>query len=117
MNNVGEVIDDIIKNRVNEICSPKIIPETKELIKTDNLGEVIDKLTITHIRAWMLEDAIAVAKTDSEIAAIKRKIDICFKNRRPMFIEAINKMVDDAIINHRSIKEESVKLYKGHENV
>ena len=116
-NNIGNSLDIFIKNKVKEICSQKQIPENKELIKTDNFGEVIDKLIIAHIRMWMLEDSITPEKSDTEIAQTKRKIDVCFKSKRPMFIEAINKMVDDAIINGKSLTEESVKLYKGQENV
>ena len=29
--------------------------------------EVVEKLVILHVRMWMLEDAMAEAKTDSEL--------------------------------------------------
>jgi hypothetical protein len=82
-------------------------------IATDNLGEVVEKLSILHIRTWMLEDAIQEAKTDEEIAELKRKIDICFKVKRPRLVQAINCLVEDAIHNNKSLREDSVKLYKG----
>jgi hypothetical protein len=62
---------------------------------------------------WYLEDAISDAKTDSEIAELKKKIDICFKIKRPKYVEAINRMVDNSIKQGKSLIEDSVKLYKG----
>lgn len=88
-----------------------------EYIATDSLAEVIEKLCILHIRTWHLEDAMQSAKSDAEIADIKRKLDICFKVKRPRFVEAINRMVNDAIVLNRSLAENSVKLYKGLDNV
>jgi hypothetical protein len=76
------------------------------------LGEVIEKLVILHIRTWFLEDMAGIAKSDSELADIKRKVDICFKQKRPMYVQAINKMIDSAIQDGRSLREDSVKLYK-----
>ena len=52
-------------------------------------------------------------EADSEIAELKRKIDICFKQKRPKYVEAINRMINNAIINNKSLVEDSVKLYKG----
>lgn len=120
MKTLGESIEDIIKQTVN-----KVLYEAKELgplpdsdyIATDNLGEVIEKLAIIHIRMWMLEDAFQTAKSDEEIADLKRKVDICFKVKRPKYVQAINLLVDDAITNSKSLREDSVKLYKGIDNV
>tara|TARA_R110000868_G_scaffold36841_2_gene130358 strand:+ start:209 stop:553 length:345 start_codon:yes stop_codon:yes gene_type:complete len=109
---VSESIESIIIETVKTKLSQRTVPDT-EYIATDNLGEIIEKLTILHIRTWMLEDAIQVAKTDSDIALLKKKIDICFKVKRPKFVEAINLMVDNAIMTGRSLQEDSVKLYKG----
>lgn len=112
---IGEKIEEIIKNRINELLNQSkesFLPE--DLIQTDNLGEVIEKLAILHCRMWYLEDAIGEAKSDEEIAELKRKIDICFKQKRPKYVEAINRMVDDAIVNNKSLIEDSVKKYKGY---
>lgn len=109
-------LNDAIKLHVEEILSKKEMPELPEdLIQTDSLGEVVEKLVILHIRMWMLEDAMAEAKTDQELADLKRKVDICFKQKRPMFVAAINRMVDSAILGNKSLVEESVKLYQGHQ--
>jgi hypothetical protein len=61
---------------------------------------------------WYLEDAIGMSKNDTEIADLKRKIDICFKVKRPRYVEAINKMIDKSIRDGKSLEEDSVKLYK-----
>jgi len=62
---------------------------------------------------WMLEDAIQAAETDAEIADLKKKIDICFKIKRPRLVQAVNLLVDNAIATGKSLREDSVKLYKG----
>jgi hypothetical protein len=77
------------------------------------LGEVIEKLSILHCRMWYLEDAISNANTNEEIAILKKKIDICFKIKRPKYVEAINRMVDKSIMTGKTLIEDSVKLYKG----
>lgn len=111
---IGEKIEEIIKNKTLEILTKnKNVELPNDIIETDNLGEVIEKLSILHCRMWYLEDAISDAKTDSEIAEIKKKIDICFKSKRPKYVEAINRMVDNSISQGKSLIEDSVKLYKG----
>jgi len=62
---------------------------------------------------WYLENSIGQSSIDSEIADLKRKIDICFKIKRPKYVEAINKMIDKSIITGKSLVEDSVKHYKG----
>jgi hypothetical protein len=110
MSTLGESIEAIIKNTVDRVCQEDM-PDS-EYIATDNLGEIIEKLAIIHIRMWMLEDAMQAAKTDAELAELKRKVDICFKQKRPKFVQAINRMVDDAILRGKSVAQDSVKLYK-----
>ena len=111
---IGEKIEEIIKSNTLEILTKnKNVELPDNIIETDNLGEVIEKLSILHCRMWYLEDAISDAKTDSEIAELKKKIDICFKSKRPKYVEAINRMVDNSISQGKSLIEDSVKLYKG----
>lgn len=112
-NDIAMLIESRIKNRVNEILSAGGVPELPvDIVATDNIGEVIDKLCILHIRTWFLEDIIDESTSDEEVATIKRKVDICFKKKRPQYIQAINAMIDDAIRNGTSLVEDSVKLYK-----
>ena len=110
---VAENFERMIKQVVNDTLSRKNMAPDTELLQTDNLAEVLEKLIIVHIRMWMLEDAAGEARKDSDLADIKRKIDLCFKVKRPKYVEAINRMVDDAITNKNSLQEESVKIYKG----
>jgi hypothetical protein len=116
MTDIALSLEQIIKTKVNEILSNKdkndATQTPSDLIPTDNLGEVIEKLVILHIRTWMLEDMVGLAKTDEEIGVLKRKIDICFKQKRPMYVQAINKMIDSAISSGKSLREDSVKIYQ-----
>ena len=106
------ILESCIKQTVDDVLSKEGIPDV-EYIQTDNLGEIVEKLAILHTRMWMLEDAIQEAKTDAEIANLKRKIDICFKTKRPKLVEAINLLVENSIVKNKSLREDSVKLYKG----
>ena len=66
MINFGEVFDAAIKDTVNDVLIKGEIPDIT-LSETDNLGEVVEKLCILHIRTWMLEDAAQEATTDEEL--------------------------------------------------
>lgn len=111
---IGEKIEEIIKRKIEEILSKdKKVELPDDIIETDNLGEVIEKLAILHCRMWYLEDAVSIAENNDEIAEIKKKIDICFKTKRPKYVEAINRMMNQSIINGKSLVEDSVKYYKG----
>ena len=112
MNKFGNLIDECIKETVEEVLSRKEIPDI-QYVETDNLGEVIEKLSILHTRMWMLEDAIQAANTNDEISELKKKIDICFKVKRPRLVQAVNLLVDNAIAQNKSLREDSVKMYKG----
>lgn len=112
---VAEMLDAIIKTHVNEILDRRNAwgLDPPEYAASDNIGEVLEKLAILHIRTWHLEDAMQAAKTDEELADLKRKVDICFKVKRPKLVAALNALIDDAIIHGKSLREDSVKLYKG----
>lgn len=110
-------IEQIIKNTVSKTLETKLLPDLPDdYTNTDNIGEVIEKLCILHIRTWFLEDMAGLAKSDSELADIKRKVDICFKQKRPVLVQAINKMIDQCILTEKSLCENSVKIYKGVNN-
>lgn len=113
----ADVVDKFLETTIDIVLSEaKGNPPDVEYIETDSLGEVIEKLAILHIRTWMLEDAIQAAETNEEVAALKRKIDICFKVKRPKYVQAINALVENSIRSGKSLREDSVKLYKGVEN-
>ena len=112
---LAPVLDTIIREHVNAILNKRDITyiDLPDYAASDSFGEVLEKLAILHIRTWHLEDAMQAAKTDSELADLKRKVDICFKIKRPKLVAALNAMIDDAIIKEKSLREDSVKLYKG----
>jgi hypothetical protein len=110
--NVANYLELVIAQRVKYWCSQGVAPELVEIIETDSLAEVIEKLIILHIRNWMLEDTITKTTSDAELGQLKRKLDICFKEKRPKLVQALNAMLDRAIISGRPVSEESIKVYK-----
>lgn len=104
-------LDIFIKNSVEKAMAAKS-HEIQEYVNTDNLAEIIEKLIILHIRVWNLEDDCANAD-DATIASLKRKIDICFKDKRPKYLEAINQIIQNAVLHEKDIYEQSVKHYAG----
>jgi len=93
----------------------------KEPLEIDNLefsesfAEILDRFVVLHIRTWKLEDEAGITEDDAKLGALKRKIDYCFKVRRPQLIKAINCYLDAYIDKNKAKKfsEENVKLYKG----
>ncbi len=85
---------------------------------SESFAEIMDRFIVLHIRMWKLEDAVAEAKSDQEVADLKRKVDYCFKDRRPKLTKAINSFLDVYVSkNHaKKFSEENVKLYKGFKN-
>lgn len=85
---------------------------------SESFAEILDRFVVLHIRMWKLEDEIAIVKTDKEIADLKRKIDYCFKDRRPKLIKAINFFLDAYIdkTQQKKFYEPDIKLYKGFKN-
>jgi hypothetical protein len=112
---LAAVLDTVISEYVNAILDERDTSyiEPPDYAASDNFGEVLEKLAILHIRTWHLEDAMQAAKSDEELAELKRKVDICFKVKRPKLVAALNAMMDDAIMKNKSLREDSVKLYKG----
>jgi urate oxidase len=82
-------------------------------IETDTFGEVIDKLLIVHIRYWHLEDQMAAEEDDSRLAALRRKSESLFKEKRPMLVSALDKAIVSRIANGTPEFGDNLKLYKG----
>ena len=112
---IATILDAVLKSHVESVLKRKrdLIFDPPEYAASDNIGEVLEKLAILHIRTWHLEDAMQNATTDEELADLKRKVDVCFKVKRPKLVAALNAIIDDAIIHGKSLREDSVKLYKG----
>lgn len=111
---ISEMLNMVLEKYVDEIMSQDILYKNiPTYAASDSMAEILEKMVILHIRTWHLEDAIQAAKSDEEVADLKRKIDICFKQKRPQLVAALNASLDDAIVSARSVREESVKMYKG----
>jgi hypothetical protein len=67
---------------------------------------------------WKIEDACAESNNTEEVFDLKRKLDFCFKDRRPKLTKAINTYLDAYIDkNHvRKFDDGNVKQYKGFQN-
>ena len=102
-----DIKDRFHKTDINEI----------DLEFSDNFAEVLEKFLILHIRIWKLEDQITGCKTDGEIVDLKKKIDFCFKVKRPKLVQVINLMLDDYIQKNKNFTEPNVKTYQGYNNV
>jgi hypothetical protein len=116
---LGETLDESIQWHVYSILNKhkcgKPVPESVDFW-TDNIGEVVEKLMIVHIRAWHLEDQIHDGyDDDAKLAATKKKLDVLWKKKRPALVAALNRMIDDAVLHNKSLREESVKKYRGFE--
>lgn len=118
---IGEKIEEIIETFVKDTLNKsKEVYTPEDLVFTDNFGEILEKLIILTTRVWYLEDRIGELislndpKYNQEIVDLKKKIDICFKQKRPNYIQSLNKIVEHAILNGKKIEEDSVKIYKGY---
>jgi len=113
VNKISELLLEEISERFD-----KEPLDIKDLEFSETFAEILDRFIVLHIRMWKLEDAAGQTATDSELADIKRKVDYCFKDRRPKLIKAINSFLDIYISkNHTKIfSEENVKLYQGFKN-
>tara|TARA_R100000152_G_scaffold12797_1_gene5553 strand:+ start:854 stop:1195 length:342 start_codon:yes stop_codon:yes gene_type:complete len=106
------MIDDYIQKKVKEILDKNKFPDYDD-IHTDTFSELIDKLIITHIRLWYLEDATTIEADPLKVAELKRKADIAFKEKRPMLVKALDKMVVNLCNGKFKPTVENPKLYGG----
>lgn len=118
MNNNFEKISELLLEEISRRFNNEPI-NIDGLEFSENFAEMLDRFVVLHIRMWKLEDAISSAKSDSEVADLKRKIDFCFKEKRPKLTKAINFFLDSYVDkNHpkKKFNEENVKLYNGYKN-
>lgn len=85
-------------------------------IGSETIGEIVEKLIILNIRIWILEDYAAEMKKVEDMvsySSLKQKLDICFKVKRPILVEALNKMMRASVIGEEKFyTDQNVKLYK-----
>ena len=109
---IGEELDKYIQDRVKEVLDNSKFPEYDD-IHSDSFSELIDKLIIVHIRLWYLEDVMSVEKDADKMMLLKKKADITFKEKRPMLVRSIDKIINNMCNGKFSPPSESPKLYVG----
>lgn len=114
MNNFDKISELLLIEAEKKFNDPNLL--TCDIEFSDNFAELLEKLFILHCRMWALENKVAEAKNDEELAFVKRKIDWCFKDKRPKLIKVINLMLDNYIKQNKPFSEENVKDYKGFKN-
>lgn len=108
------MVDEYIKNKVNEYLSNGYPADEYDNVYSDTFSELIDKLIIVHIRYWMLEDQMGLDRDNTQrIGLLKAKADNLFKEKRPMLVQAIDKMIFKIAKGDISYTPSNNKLYKG----
>jgi len=108
---VGSELDKYIQEKVKEILDKTKFPEYDN-IHSDTFSELIDKLIIVHTRLWYLEDATNAETDPYVIAELKRKADITFKEKRPMLVKSLDKIIVNLCNGKFNPTVENPKLYK-----
>jgi len=113
MEQISELLLEEIAERFN-----KEELATQGLEFSDNFPEMLEKLVILHIRTWKMEDEIGITVDPVKHMAIKKKLDFCFKVKRPQLLAAIGCYLDAYVDenhpkNNRRFAEENVKHYAG----
>ena len=108
---VGSELDKYIQEKVKEILDKTKFPEYDN-IHSDTFSELIDKLIIVHTRLWYLEDATNAETDPYVLAELKRKADITFKEKRPMLVKSLDKMIVNLCKGKFNPTVENPKLYK-----
>lgn len=118
MNNNFEKISELLLEEISKRFDNEPI-DIDGLEFSENFAEMLDRFVVLHIRMWKLEDAVVNAKNDTEVAELKKKIDFCFKDKRPKLTKAINFFLDSYVDkNHpkKKFSEENIKMYNGYKN-
>lgn len=118
----AELVDVLIASEIARVIAeanqtPVEDVDDAAFVASETIGEVLDKLIILNIRTWHLEDEKAHATTDAELGAIQRKLQSCFRSKRPRLVAALNEMLKMAVLQGRLglLDHEVVKSYKGDE--
>lgn len=84
-------------------------PDRFDLLYSDTLSELIDKLVIIQIRRWYLKSSL-LDKTTSEITL---KLDIIDRKKIPMLVGCLNKLLILIASNKVDFVPINVKFYQG----
>jgi len=108
----AEHIEYLIHKTVYELLDKDKHVKDYDDTYTDTIAEIIEKMIIINTRQWYLEDQMGIAKTKEEICALKKKMDIMFKVKRPALINALDKMIYQVLKGKIEYSSEDLKLYK-----
>ena len=112
---IGSTIDDYMRSVIKETLDKDKFPEYDN-IYTDTFSELIDKLSIVHVRYWYLEDAMSAATksgNDEELVLLRKKSESLFKEKRPMLVAGLDKLIAKMISGEIKYTAISTKQYKG----
>ncbi len=112
---IGIELDKYIKDKVKETLDKSLFPEYDD-VHSDSFSELIDKLVVVHIRLWYLEDAMSVEHNPEKMVELKRKADVTFKQKRPMLVKSIDKIITNMCVGKFNPIVENPKLYNGFED-
>lgn len=106
-----KIIFELLLEEVEERFNAEL-PD-KDIEFGDNFAELLEKLLILSIRTWKLEDLASQEENLDKLGELKKKIDFCFKVKRPKLIKAINCFLDSHInkFSHKPFTEENIKIY------
>jgi hypothetical protein len=112
MEKIDEFIHEFIrsdkfKERLQEEVVLRVQPIT--------LTYLIERLIITHVKLFMLEDKVRdTTLSDEEIGRLKRKIDYWNGCNRPDLVEGIGELFAKAVKegNERLVREPNLKDYR-----
>jgi len=109
---IGKELDIYIQEKVKEVLDKNKFTDYDD-VHSDSFSELIDKLVIVHTRLWYLEDAMSVEIDPEKMVLLKRKADITFKQKRPMLVKSIDKIITNMCNGKFDIEIENPKLYNG----
>ena len=112
---ICSTIDDYMRSVIKETLDKDKFPEYDN-IYTDTFSELIDKLSIVHVRYWYLEDAMSAATksgNDEELVLLRKKSESLFKEKRPMLVAGLDKLIAKMISGEIKYTAISTKQYKG----
>jgi hypothetical protein len=107
-------IDKYIQSKVKNILNENKFPDYDD-VYSDTFSELIDKLIVVHIRLWYLEDAINIETDPIKVTELKRKADVTFKEKRPMLVKSLDKMIFNLCSGKTKPIIENPKIYKGYQ--
>lgn len=111
MDKVDQYIYDFLRSdRFDDL-----LHNVKEVEFPVTLTYAIERLLVTHVKLFMLEDQVRDPDlSDEEIGAIKRKIDYWNGVQRPRLISALGRMMAAAVMedDYDIIEEPNLKDYK-----